>query len=171
MSILSLKHLREKTIFFVALFAFIGLASLQGLFKVGATDQSRVVSHKFKKDLGDLDITQLGKSKKSCCGAAAKENNSPAFYSPEYETYKLTATYYSLRENLHTTLMLNNKGPEPILAVPTFYSLSGTRLNPAPITVPAASYIEVDMRECWRERRTNSEKAAWILLTKAAICS
>jgi hypothetical protein len=65
---------------------------------------------------------------------------------PEYETYKLSATYYSLRNELVTTLMLNNKGSEPILAWPTFYSLSGTRLQLAPITVGAASYLDVDMQ-------------------------
>ena len=43
--------------------------------------------------------------------------------------------------------MLNNKGAEPILANPTFYSLAGTRLQIAPITIPAASYIDVDMRQ------------------------
>jgi hypothetical protein len=43
--------------------------------------------------------------------------------------------------------MFNNKGPQAILAAPTFYSLSGTRLQLAPITVPATSYIDVDMHQ------------------------
>jgi hypothetical protein len=63
------------------------------------------------------------------------------------DTYKLTATYYSLKDGLSTTIMLNNKGPEPILASPTIYSLAGTRLSLAPITVPGSSYIDVDMHQ------------------------
>lgn len=68
-------------------------------------------------------------------------------YAPESETYKLTATYYSLKDNLTTTLMLNNKGAQAIFAVPTVYSLAGVRLNLAPISVPPASYIDVDMQQ------------------------
>src|SRR5258706_2046915 len=93
------------------------------------------------------DLFGLGKEKRSCCGAKAKQMSFAPLSSPEYDTYKLTATYYSLRDNLSATLMLNNKGPEPILATPTFYSLAGTPFHPASITVPATSYIDVDMHQ------------------------
>ena len=86
-------------------------------------------------------------AKGGCCGATPDTQMLKALSSPEYETYRLTATYYSLRDNLTTTLMLNNKGPQPILATPTFYSLAGTRLQLAPITVPATSYLDVDMHQ------------------------
>ena len=43
--------------------------------------------------------------------------------------------------------MLNNKGPQPILATPTFYSLGGAQLSLPAITVPATSYVDVDMRQ------------------------
>jgi hypothetical protein len=82
----------------------------------------------------------------SSCGASTVRALT-ALNPPEYETYKLTATYYTLNDNVTATLMLNNKGPAPILANPTFYSLAGTRLPLAPIAVPAASYIEIDMRQ------------------------
>jgi hypothetical protein len=41
--------------------------------------------------------------------------------------------------------MLNNKGSEPILALPTFYSLGGSRLQLEPITVGAASYLDIEL--------------------------
>lgn len=96
---------------------------------------------------GVPDIFGANKATNSCCGAKQNTESFSPLTSPVYESYKLTATYYSLKDNLTTTLMLNNKGPEPILATPTFYSLDGTRLQIAPITVPAASYIDVDMHQ------------------------
>jgi hypothetical protein len=82
----------------------------------------------------------------SCCGGTfARQLTGSTAY--EYETYRLTATYYNLNDNLTATLMLNNKGAGAILATPTIYSMSGTRLQLAPITVPAASYIDVDMHQ------------------------
>jgi len=93
----------------------------------------------------DIDLFSMEKPAQTCCGAKANREFSSLAY--EAETYKLTATYFSLRENLTTTLMLNNKGAEPIDAVPTIYSLAGTRLNLAPIPVPAASYVDVDMHQ------------------------
>lgn len=93
------------------------------------------------------DLVGLSRSKASCCGAKADIMGFMPVSLPQYETYKLTATYYSLRDELTTTLMLNNKGSEPILAWPTIYSLSGTRLQLATITVGAASYLDVDLHE------------------------
>ncbi len=94
------------------------------------------------------DLLDLSRKKASCCNAAEKDPTAfTPFAAPEYETYRLTATYYSLRGGLTTTLMLNNKGGQPILAIPTFYSLAGTRLQLAPITVAAASYLDVDMHQ------------------------
>ncbi len=43
--------------------------------------------------------------------------------------------------------MFNNKGPAPIFATPTFYSMAGTRLQLAPISVPATSYLDVDISQ------------------------
>jgi len=63
------------------------------------------------------------------------------------EQYTLIASYYSLRNNLTATLMLNNKGALPLTVTPTFFNLNGTRLELAPLTVNAASYREIDLRE------------------------
>ncbi len=99
-------------------------------------------NHRSSKDIGLIAPIE---PKASCCNSNEGEKTLNPMSNAVYESYKLTATYYSLRDDLTTTLMLNNKGPEPLLATPTFYSLAGTRLNIPPITVPAASYIDVDM--------------------------
>jgi len=90
-----------------------------------------------------------GKGAGGCCDGSHNPGvaGPVSFAAMEYETYRVSATYYILNDGLTTTLMLNNKGPQPIQATPTFYSLAGTRLTLAPITVPATSYIDVDMHE------------------------
>lgn len=85
-------------------------------------------------------------NKKSCCGQN-KDSATETSNTVEYETHQLTATYIRLSENFTTTLMLNNKGANPLLARPTMYSKSGARLDLAAINVPAASYIDVDMNQ------------------------
>jgi len=102
------------------------------------------------KSTGHLNksLLDISKPENGCCAiAAAKAPQFKAINAPEYETYKLTATYFRVREGWTTTLMFNNKGAEPIVATLTIYSMAGTRFNPTPITVPAASYIEVNMRD------------------------
>ncbi|MGB7070010.1 MAG: hypothetical protein WBD22_11000, partial [Pyrinomonadaceae bacterium] len=87
----------------------------------------------------------FAKKQISTCGGEVPSQTS--FLGPVEESYRLFGTYYSLRGNLTAALMLNNKGPEPIFATPTFYSLAGTKLTLAPISVPAASYSDVDLRQ------------------------
>jgi hypothetical protein len=94
----------------------------------------------------NFDLLELSKPKSSCCGAADAETG-PNLNYPTTATYRLTATYFVLRPEFRTTLMLNNKAPDAILAMPTIYSLAGTRLSLTPISVPGASYIEVDMND------------------------
>ncbi|MGH9947045.1 MAG: hypothetical protein ACRD6X_07605 [Pyrinomonadaceae bacterium] len=94
----------------------------------------------------NLDLFGLTEKGRNCCGHKTNTISVSAFV-PEYETYTLTGTYYTLNDNLTATLMLNNKGADAIFATPTFYSLSGSRLQLPPITVPAASYIDVDMHQ------------------------
>lgn len=62
------------------------------------------------------------------------------------QTYTLLGTYYSLKNNQKSILMFNNKAPEPLVANPTFFNLSGQRLDLPAVIVPAASYQEVDLR-------------------------
>ncbi|MCA1591366.1 MAG: hypothetical protein LC754_01650, partial [Acidobacteria bacterium] len=59
----------------------------------------------------------------------------------------LAAAYYNVGGNLSATLTLNNKGPQPFEAQPTFFSLSGERLDVPAVTVGANSFKVVDLRE------------------------
>jgi hypothetical protein len=43
------------------------------------------------------------------------------------------------------TLMLNNKGPEPIEVKPTLFSLTGERLEAAPVIVEGESFRNIDL--------------------------
>ncbi|QYO65502.1 hypothetical protein [Leptolyngbya sp. 7M] len=86
-------------------------------------------------------------SERGCCSAKGARNDLIELSNVQNPTYGVSATYYKLGTNLTTTLMLNNKGPEPILAMPRIYSLTGTRLHLAPISVPATSYLDIDMNE------------------------
>jgi hypothetical protein len=45
------------------------------------------------------------------------------------------------------TLMLNNKGPEPVEVKPTLFSLTGERLEAAPVIVEGESFRNIDLRE------------------------
>jgi hypothetical protein len=72
---------------------------------------------------------------KSCCGQDADK------------THLLAASYYSVRNNLTATLMLNNKGPEPVEVKPTLFSLTGERMDVAPIIVEGESFRNVDLRD------------------------
>lgn len=92
------------------------------------------------------EIIGLKGEKRGCCGTRTVTGRLSAV-AEEYEYSRLTGTYYTLRDGIQASLMLNNKGPEPILANPTFYSMAGTRLQLAPIVVPATSYLDVDMEQ------------------------
>jgi hypothetical protein len=65
---------------------------------------------------------------------------------PLVESHTLVGSYYSLRNNLTATLMLNNKGAEPLEAIPVFYSANGTQLQLAPLVVNTASYQDFDLQ-------------------------
>lgn len=73
-----------------------------------------------------------------CCGEADKDSDKP---------HLLAGSYYSLKDNLTPTLMLNNKGPRPLEVEPTLFSLDGQRLALAPVVVEPTSFRTMDMRE------------------------
>lgn len=73
-----------------------------------------------------------------CCGESTPEDDKP---------HLLAASYYSIRDNLTAVLMLNNKGPRPLEVRPTLFSMSGERLDLAPLMVDATSFREIDLRE------------------------
>ena len=58
----------------------------------------------------------------------------------------LAAAYYRIGDNLRTTLMLNNKSPQPAEARVTVFSMDGERLDLAPAMVAGNSFSEIDLR-------------------------
>ena len=59
----------------------------------------------------------------------------------------LAASYYSVKDNLTATLMLNNKGPEPVEVKPTLFSITGERLDVPAVIVAGESFRNIDLRE------------------------
>jgi hypothetical protein len=59
----------------------------------------------------------------------------------------LAASYYKVGNNLTATLMLNNKGPQPVEVKPTLFSLTGERLEAAPVIVEGESFRNIDLRD------------------------
>ncbi|MCP9494306.1 MAG: hypothetical protein MSG64_07610 [Pyrinomonadaceae bacterium MAG19_C2-C3] len=60
----------------------------------------------------------------------------------EDKPHTLAASYYSLRDGLSATLMLNNKGPKPLEVKPTLFDLDGQRFELAPVMVEGTSFRE-----------------------------
>ena len=72
-----------------------------------------------------------------CCGQNADKDN----------PHLLAASYYNVGNNLTATLMLNNKGPEPVEVKPTLFSLTGERLEAAPVIVEGESFRNINLRD------------------------
>ncbi|MBA2378101.1 MAG: hypothetical protein H0V76_00835 [Blastocatellia bacterium] len=58
----------------------------------------------------------------------------------------LIGSYYDLTGGFETSLMFNNKGPEPLPVSLVFYNKAGQSLDLGTTHVPAASFLEVDVR-------------------------
>jgi hypothetical protein len=80
-------------------------------------------------------MAQAAATPPTCCGQDA---NKP---------HLLAASYYSVVDGLDATLMLNNKGPEPIQVEPTLYSLTGERFDAEPVVVPGESFRNFNLRD------------------------
>lgn len=76
------------------------------------------------------------------------------------ETQVLVGSYYDLTNGFDTSLMFNNKGPEPLPVSLTFYSLSGAELHVNPITIPAASFLEVNVRTLLEQYQPGFEEGS-----------
>ena len=63
------------------------------------------------------------------------------------QRHVLAASYYSLKNKLSATLMLNNKSPQPMDARLTLFSLGGERLEVPAVTVEGVSHRMVDLRD------------------------
>ena len=100
--------------------------------------------------LDDLRPKESNPKKKSCCGGNDLLT----------ETQILIGSYYDLTGGFETTLMFNNKGPEPLPVTLAFYSLSGQRLNINSISIPAASFIEIDVRDMLEQYQPGFEEGS-----------
>src|SRR5262245_42499391 len=77
----------------------------------------------------------------------SQENKTAAAEPADAAPHTLAASYYSLRDKLSATLMLNNKSPRPMNAHVTLFSSEGERLQLPPIAVAGVSDRVVDLRE------------------------
>jgi hypothetical protein len=59
----------------------------------------------------------------------------------------LVGSYYSTRDGLTATLLLNNKGGQPLEVQPTIYDLKGQAFEIPPLTVEAGSFRFVNLQE------------------------
>ena len=100
--------------------------------------------------LDDLRPKESNPKKKSCCGGNDLLT----------ETQVLIGSYYDLTGGFETTLMFNNKGPEPLPVTLAFYSLSGQRLDINSISIPAASFIEIDVRDLLEQYQPGFEEGS-----------
>lgn len=123
---------RTNRIFLCVFVALLGLASIS--FSAYSANNSQNLEN---NPAGDIS-PESKQVKTSCCGAAQPDN--------VVQTYTLVGSYYSLKDGQETTLMFNNKGPEPLVVSPTFFSLSGDRLDLPAFVIPATAYEEVDLR-------------------------
>ncbi len=57
----------------------------------------------------------------------------------------LVGTYYSVKNGFTAKLLLNNKGPDPLTASPTLFSMSGQRFDAPPVTISGQSFQMIDM--------------------------
>jgi hypothetical protein len=92
-----------------------------------------LINSRRQKEIADK--AQTSKPAQRCCGQGMDQ--------PQF----LAASYYKVGNNLTATLMLNNKGPEPVEVRPTLFSLSGVRLEAAPVVVEGESFRNFDLRE------------------------
>jgi hypothetical protein len=73
--------------------------------------------------------------------------HSAAVAQTSFDDFRTVAgSYYNLEGGYTSTLTLNNKGTLPLQVNPTVFSLNGTQLELPPITVPATSFIDVNLQ-------------------------
>jgi hypothetical protein len=60
--------------------------------------------------------------------------------------HQLMGTYYSINNGLTAKLLLNNKGPSPLVAQPTLFAMTGERFDTPAVTVDGQSFQMIDLR-------------------------
>ena len=118
----------------------LSLSALIALFALASITFSAYSEGNSQDTENQLEVTATPENKqaaKTCCGAAVE---------PDNVIHTLLGTYYSLKDNQASILMFNNKAPQPLVVNPIFFNLSGERLELQALTIPAASYQEIDLR-------------------------
>jgi hypothetical protein len=72
-------------------------------------------------------------AKQSCCGEASFR--------------RMIGTYYNTRDNWKSTLVLNNKGPNPIVITPILYSMGGKKFIAPVINIAGQSAYELYLND------------------------
>lgn len=113
----------KKSLVVVALFVVLAAALLAGTV---ATESNA------SKETGE---SQPRSARKACC-------------TDDFDKlHLLAASYYSVKDNYRSNLMLNNKGPDPVEVRPSLFALNGNRMDAPPIIVPGESFRNVDLVE------------------------
>jgi len=60
--------------------------------------------------------------------------------------HHLFGTYYSAKDGLTAKLLLNNKGPLPLVAKPTLIASNGDRFDAPEVIVEGRSFQMIDLR-------------------------
>lgn len=115
----------------------VSCVALMVLIASGALPRAARVSGSGARAAGEAPASQPPGGDPACCSTPADAG----------KPHLLAATYYSVRPDLRATLMLNNKGPQPLDVQPTLYSLSGASLSVPAVTVPGTSFREIDLGE------------------------
>ncbi|QUW03291.1 YbbR-like domain-containing protein [Chloracidobacterium validum] len=66
---------------------------------------------------------------------------------PGGSTQVLTSSYYWVASDVETTLLLNNKSPQPLTVQPTLFGLDGQRHSAPPLTIAGQSFRVVPLAE------------------------
>ncbi len=82
-------------------------------------------------------VRRSQEAKQNCCGGD-EGNNKP---------HTLAGSYYTLKNNFSTKLLLNNKGPSPLEVRPTIFAMSGQPFDPPAVTVSGNSYVFVNLAD------------------------
>jgi hypothetical protein len=96
-----------------------------------------------------LSFTDTNPSRAQNAGGAPPDASAPCDVcgGSEETPHTLAASYYTVRDGLTATLMLNNKGPRRLEVTPTLFSLAGERLELPAVAVEGMSFREIDMRD------------------------
>lgn len=80
-------------------------------------------------------------------GKSVGKNKRSSITIPDETPHWLVGSYYSVRDGLAATLMLNNKGIAPITVQPTLYSKTGQQLDLPPVVVGASDFRYINLND------------------------